>query len=214
MANLEIVASFKTGFLAATCLAFAPGFVQTVLAQTPGTPAPRVQTANPIQTATTERALLNQYCVTCHNEKLKKDRFCGGHGADPRRRGHGQPGTRRGNLGTGCPQAACRDDAPVRHAAPEAGSSRVDDFLPRKRARQACGNESARARAASDEPYGIQERGARSARPRYRSFEISALGRFHPWLRQRGGGVVAFSGAAGRLHVSGRARSAASPLAM
>jgi hypothetical protein len=57
----------KKRFLAACCLATLSlvysqvGWSQT--AATPPAPAP---------TAVTERALLNQYCVVCHNEKMKK----------------------------------------------------------------------------------------------------------------------------------------------
>jgi mono/diheme cytochrome c family protein len=63
----------KTRLFIATCVAFAPALVLTVLAQTSGTP--KSTATAPAQTAVTERALLNQYCVTCHNEKLKKTGF-------------------------------------------------------------------------------------------------------------------------------------------
>src|SRR6202167_188128 len=36
------------------------------------TPAPAAASGPPVATAVTERALLNQYCVVCHNEKMKK----------------------------------------------------------------------------------------------------------------------------------------------
>ncbi len=71
----------KTRLFAATCLAFAPALVLTLLAQTSSAPKPVATTQNAAatsasaQTAATERALLNQYCVTCHNEKLKKTGF-------------------------------------------------------------------------------------------------------------------------------------------
>ncbi len=54
----------KNRLLAAGCLAALP---LVCLAQT-AAPAP----AAPAATAVTERALLNQYCVVCHNEKMKK----------------------------------------------------------------------------------------------------------------------------------------------
>jgi len=61
----------KNRLLAAGCLAALPLLLlcSTVLcsAQT-AAPAP----AAPAATAVTERALLNQYCVVCHNEKMKK----------------------------------------------------------------------------------------------------------------------------------------------
>ena len=55
--------------LLAACLAALPLLCSAVLcsAQT-AAPAP----AAPAPTAVTERALLNQYCVVCHNEKMKK----------------------------------------------------------------------------------------------------------------------------------------------
>jgi mono/diheme cytochrome c family protein len=67
----------KTRLFAATCVAFAPALVWTLLAQqTPvAQPTPAPKPAAPAQTAATERALVNQYCVTCHNEKLKKTGF-------------------------------------------------------------------------------------------------------------------------------------------
>lgn len=69
----------KIRFLAATCLAIVP-LASVVWSQTSG-PGKSVATttstaaAAPAMTAATERAALNQYCVTCHNEKLKKTGF-------------------------------------------------------------------------------------------------------------------------------------------
>src|SRR5579862_2577815 len=72
------MASMKIRFLTASSLVIAPAFVLTVLAQTSGTPAASTKAVAPaqatvavVQTATTEKALLNQYCVTCHNQKAK-----------------------------------------------------------------------------------------------------------------------------------------------
>jgi len=59
----------KTRFLAVTCMAIAP-IVALIWSQAGAqaqAPAP-----TPVQTAATERALVNQYCVVCHNEKAKK----------------------------------------------------------------------------------------------------------------------------------------------
>src|SRR5579871_4965606 len=65
--------SMKTRLLTLCCAAALPLtlalFVRSAGAQSK---APAVASAAPVQTATTERALLNQYCVVCHNEKLKK----------------------------------------------------------------------------------------------------------------------------------------------
>jgi mono/diheme cytochrome c family protein len=55
--------------LVTACMAITP--VMSVLyGQTPSTPESSPKAAAP--TAITERALLNQYCVPCHNEKMKK----------------------------------------------------------------------------------------------------------------------------------------------
>jgi mono/diheme cytochrome c family protein len=59
----------KTRFLAVGCMAIVP-IVTFVWSQT-GAQA-QAPAAAPVQTATTERALVNQYCVVCHNEKAKK----------------------------------------------------------------------------------------------------------------------------------------------
>jgi mono/diheme cytochrome c family protein len=56
----------KTILFAAGCLAASPFLSWSQTA--PTAPAP----ATPPATAITERALLNQYCVVCHNEKAKK----------------------------------------------------------------------------------------------------------------------------------------------
>ena len=56
----------KKILVAAGCLAALP-LVGSLCAQPPATTA-----AAPAATAVTERALLNQYCVVCHNEKAKK----------------------------------------------------------------------------------------------------------------------------------------------
>ena len=37
----------------------------------PASAKPAVSSTSPVQTAATERALVNQYCVVCHNEKMK-----------------------------------------------------------------------------------------------------------------------------------------------
>jgi len=58
----------KKRFLAVGCLATLPlVYSQPALSQ-----AAASASAAPVATAVTERALLNQYCVVCHNEKFKK----------------------------------------------------------------------------------------------------------------------------------------------
>ena len=67
----------KMKFLAIACLAIVP-LVSVGWSQTPNSgkssasTTSTVATAAPAMTAATERAALNQYCVVCHNEKLKK----------------------------------------------------------------------------------------------------------------------------------------------
>jgi len=61
----------KIRLLAIASLAFAP-LVSVGWAQTAGSGTPT--TAPPV-TAATERAFLNQYCVVCHSEKMKKTGF-------------------------------------------------------------------------------------------------------------------------------------------
>src|SRR5580704_10526759 len=64
----------KKRLLASASMAILPVallvFVDTAGSQTPSATAS--PTAAPVATAVTERALLNQYCVVCHNEKMKK----------------------------------------------------------------------------------------------------------------------------------------------
>ena len=67
----------KNRLLAVGCVALVPlvslVFSRSALSQTAAPPAPSpASTAAPVATAVTERALLNQYCVVCHNEKVKK----------------------------------------------------------------------------------------------------------------------------------------------
>src|SRR5579871_3522543 len=61
--------SMKIRLLAAAGLAIVPA----VWSQTAGQKATPAQTGatTPVQTAATERTLLNQYCVGCHNQKAK-----------------------------------------------------------------------------------------------------------------------------------------------
>src|SRR6204780_5090875 len=58
----------KKRLLAAVCLAGLPLICWSQTAPAVPTNPPAV----PAPTAVTERALLNQYCVVCHNEKAKK----------------------------------------------------------------------------------------------------------------------------------------------
>jgi len=59
----------KKKVLVTACLAITP-VMSVFYGQTPGSPesSPKATAPN----AVTERAFFNQYCVTCHNEKLKK----------------------------------------------------------------------------------------------------------------------------------------------
>src|SRR5258708_7188680 len=57
--------------LAVACVALLP-LVSLVAQAPPPTPAAGIAAPAPAATAITERALLNQYCVVCHNEKFKK----------------------------------------------------------------------------------------------------------------------------------------------
>ena len=83
--------------------------------------------ANPTPTAATgaspQQALLNQYCVSCHNARMKAS------GASPLALDTLDVGTcwwRRRQLGKGRPEAAGRSDASGRPAAP--GQGHLDDF--------------------------------------------------------------------------------------
>jgi mono/diheme cytochrome c family protein len=73
----ELSKLMKKRLLAVCCLTALP-LVVVLSVQSAGaqskTPAvaPAATSATPVQTAATERALLNQYCVVCHNEKAKK----------------------------------------------------------------------------------------------------------------------------------------------
>ena len=59
----------KTRLLAMSCMAIAS--IVTLVWSQAGAQA-QAPAAPPVQTAATERALINQYCVVCHNEKAKK----------------------------------------------------------------------------------------------------------------------------------------------
>ncbi len=80
--------------------------------------------AAPVQTAATERALLNQYCVVCHNQKGKKAGAAVGSGDHAGHLGCRPGGARRRELGTRSAHDPLRDDAARRHAAPQGGSFR------------------------------------------------------------------------------------------
>jgi mono/diheme cytochrome c family protein len=66
----------KKRFFAIGCMTILPLVslvcVQLASAQTPAAAPAAAATATPAATAVTEKALINQYCVVCHNEKAKK----------------------------------------------------------------------------------------------------------------------------------------------
>ena len=63
----------KIRLLVVACLAILPlAWSQTSGTQSKAPAANTATAAVPAQTAATERALINQYCVVCHNEKMKK----------------------------------------------------------------------------------------------------------------------------------------------
>src|SRR6266566_3956027 len=61
--------SMTKKLLLAGCMAIMP-VMSVFYGQTPGSPEPSSKVTGP--SAVTERAFFNQYCVICHNEKLKK----------------------------------------------------------------------------------------------------------------------------------------------
>jgi mono/diheme cytochrome c family protein len=63
--------SMKIRLLASACLAIAAVAWAQTSGSNPASAKPAVSGATPVQTAATERALVNQYCVVCHNEKMK-----------------------------------------------------------------------------------------------------------------------------------------------
>ena len=70
---------------------------------------------SPTATAAAERALLDQYCVVCHNDKTKIANF------SLQKAGHQRGRRSSGSLGAGHPQAARGHDAAARHAPAAAG---------------------------------------------------------------------------------------------
>ncbi len=95
-------------------------------------PAPQ-QPAGPASVPTMspagERALLDKYCVTCHNDKLKTG------GLTARKNRHQSCRRRRRNLGKSRPQNARRHDASPGHAAARSGHARHLRRFARNRAR-------------------------------------------------------------------------------
>ena len=75
------------------------------------------------------KATIQQYCVTCHNQRLKT----GGLALDTLDIANVQ--LERGDLGTGRAQAARRRDAAARRAAARSDDHRQPDCVARRRAR-------------------------------------------------------------------------------
>lgn len=61
----------KIRLLTPACLVLAAVAWSQTPGSKPATVKPSTSNAAPVQTAATERALVNQYCVVCHNEKMK-----------------------------------------------------------------------------------------------------------------------------------------------
>ncbi len=60
----------RLSMAAALAIVTAPGYLQTASAQQTKVPVAPVS-ISPVTGATSERAILNQYCVVCHNQRLK-----------------------------------------------------------------------------------------------------------------------------------------------
>ena len=156
-------------------------------------------------TAVTEKALINQYCVVCHNQKMKKAGQPAGSGNHARQPGCRPRGTEPRSMGEGGPQGARRHDAAVRYAAAEARSLRSGHRVARKRTRQARSRDSFRLPGLhrlnrTEYANAIRDLLALEIDPgKYLPSDDSTRG-----FDNIAGALVAIAGAARRLHVRGR----------
>ena len=161
------------------------------------------QHRTPSVSAADQWAMLDRYCVGCHNDveragDLAFDRL------DPSR-----PARGRGGLGNRDPQAARRTDAAARRAAARRrrASTRFVGLargVARRRGAQRA--ESRRAGAAPLEPRRVRERRARPARPARRRDGAPARRRLERRLRQHRERAQRLAGAAAELRRAPRRR--------
>ena len=168
-------------------------------AQTAGPQAGSTPARVPAQVtdATTERALLNQYCVTCHNEKLKTaglelDKLDTAHVDKHAEKWEKVVRKLRSGMmpPSGMPRPAWETYEAMVVVAGKRTRSQPDVALPA-------------AGPASHESHRVRECDSRSAGAGDRSGQVPALGRFYARIRQHRGCIVAFARAAGRLYLGG-----------
>ena len=146
------------------------------------------------------RALLDQYCVTCHNARLKTANLL----LD--QLDLSQPRRPRGGGREGRPQAARGPDAADRHArGPIRPRSTSLIALDGGRARsQRAPTHLPRARPAPAEPHRVRQRDSRSAGARSGRHEVPAARRLDARLRQHRRRADDVAGADGGVSVGGR----------
>ena len=147
--------------------------------------------------ASPQRALLDQYCVTCHNEKLKTANLL----LD--KLDLARIGDQAEVAEKVVPEASRGPDAALGYAAAGSGDARDARHLAGKRARSSGRHASACPRASSPEPHRVRERDPRRARAGSGCGEISAVGRLDARLRQHRGDAGDVAGADGGVPVGG-----------
>ena len=120
--------------------------------------------------AEAHRATLDKYCVTCHNEKLNTANLK----LDKLDLATSRPGDWRKS----CPEIAGGDDAAIRDAASRSRDAREPHWLVEGELDRERGNASAAAWPSPPESHRVRERDSRPARPRSRSDQVPAVGRF------------------------------------
>ena len=144
----------------------------------PQRPVAIARTASAAEVAS-QRAVLDQYCVVCHNEKLKTanlllDKL------DLARLG-GSRGDRRESRA----ETARRDDAAVGHAAAGSGDARGADHAGwRTSSTASAATAPAPAGPSPSQSRRVHERDSRPARAGSRRHEVPAVRRFDPRVRQ------------------------------
>ena len=165
----------------------------------PQRPATVARSAAPGPDVSQQRAVLDQYCVVCHNEKLKTANLLLDQAGSRARRG--SPGDRR----KGRAETAGRHDAALRHAAPgfrrrrESLISWMEKELDATRT-----TASAAAGHSSPEPRRIHERDPRPARAGSGCLEVPAVGRLDARVRQHRRRLDDVARADGSVSVGGR----------
>ena len=162
------------------------------------TSSPRVaaasaQSASSARSSASEvRALLDRYCVTCHNQRLKTA------GLELDRLDPGLIQAERGNLGKSCSQAPHRLDAARWITSSRPGWLRDVDERARIGARRGgdARAEPRPAKRAPAEPRGICQRRPRSSRRQHRSAHLFACRRFGIRIRQHRRRSFCFTGPA------------------